>query len=64
MEQKKKRGYGAGIVTGVLVTVLVSLLLLGGFRVITNTSGSYVYMKVIQRIKGDKVEDSALSFFK
>ena len=46
MEQKKKKGYGAGIVTGILVTVLVSLLLLGGFRVITNTAGSYASGKV------------------
>ena len=29
MEQKKKKGYGAGIVTGILATVLVSLLLMG-----------------------------------
>ena len=48
MEQKKKKGYGAGIVTGILATVLVSLLLLGGFRVITNTAGSYVSGKVTE----------------
>lgn len=49
MEQKKKKGYGAGIVTGILATVLVSLLLLGGFRVITNTAGSYVSGKVTEK---------------
>lgn len=49
MEQKKKKGYGAGIVTGILVTVLVSLLLLGGFRVITNTAGSYASGKVTEK---------------
>ena len=48
MEQKKKKGYGAGIVTGILATVLVSLLLLGGFRVITNTAGSYASGKVTE----------------
>ena len=49
MEQKKKKGYGAGIVTGILATVLVSLLLLGGFRVITNTAGSYASGKVTEK---------------
>ena len=49
MEQKKKKGYGAGIVTGILATVLVSLLLLVGFRVITNTAGSYVSGKVTEK---------------
>ena len=37
MEQKKKKGYGAGIVTGILATVLVGLLLLGGFRAVSYT---------------------------
>ena len=49
MEQKKKKGYGAGIVTGILATVLVSLLLLVGFRVITNTAGSYASGKVTEK---------------
>ena len=49
MEQKKKKGYGAGIVTGILATVLISLLLLGGFRVITNTAGSYASGKVTEK---------------
>lgn len=49
MEQKKKKGYGAGIVTGILATVLVSLLLLGGFKVITNTAGSYASGKVTEK---------------
>ena len=49
MEQKKKKGYGAGIVIGILATVLVSLLLLGGFRVITNTAGSYASGKVTEK---------------
>ena len=49
MEQKKKKGYGAGIVTGILATVLVGLLLLGGFRVITNTAGSYASGKVTEK---------------
>lgn len=49
MEQKKKKGYGAGIVTEILATVLVSLLLLGGFRVITNTAGSYASGKVTEK---------------
>ena len=49
MKQKKKKGYGAGIVTGILATVLVSLLLLGGFRVITNTAGSYASGKVTEK---------------
>ena len=48
-KQKKKKGYGAGIVTGILATVLVSLLLLGGFRVITNTAGSYASGKVTEK---------------
>lgn len=49
MEQKKKKGYGAGIVTGILATVLVSLLLLVGFRIITNTAGSYASGKVTEK---------------
>ena len=56
MEQKKKRGYGAGIVTGVLATVLVGLLLLGGFRVITNTSGSYASGKVTEKEVSKKLD--------
>ena len=56
MEQKKKKGYGAGIVTGILATVLVSLLLLGGFRVITNTAGSYVSGKVTEKEVKKKTE--------
>ena len=57
MEQKKKRGYGAGIVTGVLATVLVGLLLLGGFRVITNTSGSYASGKVTEKEVSKKLDN-------
>ena len=56
MEQKKKKGYGAGIVTGVLATVLVGLLLLGGFRVITNTSGSYASGKVTEKEVSKKLD--------
>lgn len=56
MEQKKKKGYGAGIVTGILATVLVSLLLLGGFRVITNTAGSYASGKVTEKEVSKKTE--------
>lgn len=59
MEQKKKKGYGAGIVTGILATVLVSLLLLGGFRVITNTAGSYASGKVTEK----EVSKKLISFF-
>lgn len=56
MEQKKKKGYGAGIVTGILATVLVSLLLLGGFRVITNTAGSYASGKVTEKEVSKKLD--------
>ena len=56
MEQKKKKGYGAGIVTGVLATVLIGLLLLGGFRVITNTSGSYASGKVTEKEVSKKLD--------
>ena len=56
MEQKKKKGYGAGIVTGVLATVLIGLLLLGGFRVITNTSGSYASGKVTEKDVSKKLD--------
>lgn len=56
MEQKKKKGYGAGIVTGILATVLVGLLLLGGFRVITNTAGSYASGKVTEKEVSKKLD--------
>ena len=56
MEQKKKKGYGTGIVTGILATVLVSLLLLGGFRVITNTAGSYASGKVTEKEVSKKLD--------
>lgn len=47
--RKRKRDMEPGLVTGILATVLVSLLLLGGFRVITNTAGSYVSGKVTEK---------------
>lgn len=55
--RKKRKSFGAGILTGILATVLVAVLLFGGYQIFTHiTGGSYVSGAVSEKDVSKKLD--------